>query len=173
MSWGSAGMPHFSCVQGGPTSVSLRLTRESRMGPWSQEVALLPRGPPASGCHHSLGHIAQPPRAAWRVRCRSRGPRGRPQWALELNPLGNAPKTRLLRMGSLMSAGRLETVTHTAIWERGQAEARMASLFTQLKTLVGGRYTAQEGQRQGRARPPKAGGNSSVRGCQEKPVDPQ
>lgn len=31
-------------------------------------------------------------------------------------------------------------------WERGPAKARMVSLFTQLKTLVGGRYTAQDGQ---------------------------
>lgn len=58
-------------------------------------------------------------------------------------------------------------------WERGPAKARMVSLFTQLKTLVGGRYTAQDGQRQGRARPPQAWGKSSVHGCQEKPVDPR
>lgn len=58
-------------------------------------------------------------------------------------------------------------------WERGPAKARMVSLFTQLKTLVGGKYIAQDGQRQGRARPPKAGGKSSVHGCQEKPVDPR
>ena len=41
VSWGLAGMLHVSCVPGGPTAVSLRLTRESQMearGPSCQEA---------------------------------------------------------------------------------------------------------------------------------------
>ena len=91
--------------------MSLRLTRESQMGargPSCQEARC------SVVCHHSLGHVAHPSRAAQRVRHRSQGLGERLQRALELNPLGNAPKTRLLRMGLLTSARRLETVTHMA-----------------------------------------------------------